>query len=68
MMYWLLQPVAFIIEGVVWFYWGKLRKRLDGRVGYETLNTFERLVGYGWACMWLMWGAPKRDFALLTCT
>jgi hypothetical protein len=66
MWYWMLQPVAFIVEGVVQFVWGKAKTKasfLDVRM----LGVFERLVGYAWVCAWLIWEAPKYSFPLATC-
>lgn len=66
MWYWMLQPVAFIIEGVVQFVWGKAKRRVSF-LDVRMLGVFERLVGYAWVCTWLIWEAPKYSFPLATC-
>lgn len=66
--YWLLQPVGFAIEGVVQFFWAKIRRRTARFLGIRLVNAFERLVGYAWVCAWLMWDRPKNAFPLATCT
>ncbi|KAJ4345734.1 uncharacterized protein N0V89_011869 [Didymosphaeria variabile] len=68
MWYWALQPVAFVLEGVVQFFWGKLRRRIEGPGDAWALNAFERLAGYSWVCAWLIWEAPKHSFPLITCS
>jgi len=67
MRYWLLQPVAFVLEGVVQYYWGKLRRRRLGWVRAGVLAAFERTVGYAWVVAWLVWESPKRSFGLRNC-
>jgi hypothetical protein len=67
MFYWILQPFAFMIEGMVQFFWGKVRRRIEGSVNASMLDVFERVVGYVWVCSWLIWEAPKRVTALMEC-
>jgi hypothetical protein len=67
MQYWLLQPIAFVVEGIVQYYWGRFRRsRLSG-VRPSVLSAFERMVGYTWVCVWLVWEAPKRSHAIRYC-
>lgn len=65
--YWFLQPVAFMIEGVVQFYWGKIRQRIEGKVNSKVLGAFELAVGYSWVCAWRLWDTSKQTFALARC-
>jgi hypothetical protein len=70
--YWLLQPVAFVLEGMVQFLWGKLRRSDYFRKSFswvtpEMMSAFERTVGYLWVITWLLWEAPKRSFAIRHC-
>jgi hypothetical protein len=67
MRYWLLQPVAFALEGVVQHYWGKVRRKRLGVVKPGVLEAFERMVGYTWVVAWLVWESPKRNFLLRHC-
>jgi hypothetical protein len=70
--YWLLQPAAFVLEGVVQAFWGKLkrsglfRKWFEG-MRPEVLEGFEKTVGYTWVLAWLLWESPKRTFAIRHC-
>jgi len=63
--YWLLQPVAFMLERVVQHYWGKARSSL--RVQHSVLAFFERIVGYIWVFAWLIWEAPGQNFSTYNC-
>jgi hypothetical protein len=67
MRYWLLQPIAFVLEGVVQYYWGKFCRRRLGWLSPGVLRVFERSVGYMWVVAWLVWESPKRNFALRSC-
>ncbi|KAL5375751.1 hypothetical protein DPSP01_010983 [Paraphaeosphaeria sporulosa] len=67
--YWLLQPAAFVMEGLVQFVWVKSRCRhLASRyLSVRILEILERLTGYAWVCAWLLWEGPKRSFPMATC-
>lgn len=67
MFYWILQPVAFVIESVVQLYWGKLRRRVEEKLNLRALDMFERTVGYIWVCAWLVWVTTKRRTPLMNC-
>ncbi|KAF2688439.1 hypothetical protein K458DRAFT_148106 [Lentithecium fluviatile CBS 122367] len=67
MQYWLLQPVAFVLEGVVQHCWGRFGRSRLSWVRPSVLAAFERIVGYMWVVAWLVWEAPKRDSAISTC-
>ncbi|KAH7092333.1 membrane bound O-acyl transferase family-domain-containing protein [Paraphoma chrysanthemicola] len=65
--YWMLQPIAFVVEGVVQWCWARVRQtRLRG-VNREVLSGFERGVGYICVITWLLWEAPRRDSAVVRC-
>lgn len=68
MAYWPLQPVAFVVEGIVQTLWRKLRRRrLNGVGRSRMLNLLERAFGYAWVCAFLMWVDPKRHYPLGNC-
>jgi hypothetical protein len=67
MRYWMLQPVAFVLEGVVQAMWWKVRQSWLSGVRERVLVGVERAVGYAWVAAWLMWESPKRSFALREC-
>lgn len=67
MWYWLLQPVAFVLEGVGQQFWGRFRWRWLAWVKPQVLKGFERMVGYVWVFTWLVWEAPRRNYALRYC-
>ncbi|KAF1960938.1 hypothetical protein CC80DRAFT_489168 [Byssothecium circinans] len=69
MLYWMLQPVAFILEAVVQGVWSASggRKAMRKAVGQGALEWFEMMVGYVWVLCWLLWEAPKRTFPLMNC-
>jgi hypothetical protein len=67
MRYWLLQPVALVLEGVVQFLWEKFRRRFLNCVRPGVLGVFERVVGHTWVVTWLLWESTKRSFALAHC-
>ncbi|KAF2636270.1 hypothetical protein P280DRAFT_473121 [Massarina eburnea CBS 473.64] len=69
MAYWTMQPVAFILEHVVQSVWhATLRRSVRRLLGNNgLLNVCERLVGYVWVVVWLLWEAPKRTFPLMSC-
>lgn len=68
MLFWCIQPLSFVLEGVVQYYWRKCRKSsLLSRTSPSILSAYERLAGYCWVVAWLMWCAPKSDFAFVNC-
>ncbi|PVH97735.1 hypothetical protein DM02DRAFT_684370 [Periconia macrospinosa] len=67
MWYWMWQPVAFVLEDFVQGVWGKCRGRVAGWIGARGVKVLERGVGYVWVMSWLVWEAPKREFALANC-
>ena len=66
MIYWILHPVAFILEGVVQASWYGLKRRFRIRIS-GLVDVFERLVGYVWVCAFLVWVAPKHNWPLRSC-
>jgi hypothetical protein len=67
MEHYLLQPVAFMLEGVVQHYWGRFRRNKLSRIQPSVLSALERIVGYTWVLVWLIWEAPMRNFTLIHC-
>jgi hypothetical protein len=67
MRYWSMQVVAFVLEGVVQHYWGRFRQTRLTRARPAVLSGFERLVGYVWVVVWLVWEAPRRNFTIINC-
>lgn len=66
LLYWFMQPMAFVMEGLVQHYWKQWTG--DSTQSPSKIRTvFERLVGYMWAFVWMYWCVPKRVYPLLTC-
>lgn len=65
--YWMLQPLAFVIEGYIEHLWGQVRPFLLRRIHPVLLKIVERVVGYVWVIAWLLWWAPKGKFPLVFC-
>lgn len=68
MLYWMWQPVAFVLEDSVQAIWGSMRGKVVGVVGIKVVKVLERIIGYAWVCSWLIWEGPKRQFALMNCS
>ncbi|KAF2712586.1 hypothetical protein K504DRAFT_488980 [Pleomassaria siparia CBS 279.74] len=66
MMYWMLQPVAFLVEGIVQSLWARFTKRLQW-LHPAVLGAFEMVVGFAWVFSWRIWEAPKRTTSLMNC-
>lgn len=66
-MFWCIQPLAFVLEGVVQYQWKMYRKGMLWWMNGKFVAAFERMVGYMWVVGWLMWCAPKADFAFQQC-
>jgi uncharacterized membrane protein len=67
MQHYMSQPVAFMLEGGVQYYWGRFRRSKLSRVQPSVLLVLERIVGYTWVLAWLIWEAPMRNFTLVHC-
>lgn len=67
MLIWLWQPVAFVLESIVQFFWEKRRAHVERLGGAWSVRVTERAVGYAWVVAWLIWEAPKGSFPLMTC-
>lgn len=67
MKHYMSQPVAFMLEGGVQYYWGRFRRSNLSRVQPSVLLVLERIVGYTWVLAWLIWEAPMRNFTLVHC-
>ncbi|KAH7068390.1 membrane bound O-acyl transferase family-domain-containing protein [Paraphoma chrysanthemicola] len=65
--YWLMQPVAFVVEGLVQWYWAKAMRSKLTWVDKETMTRLETMVGYVWVATWLVWEAPRRNSAIIHC-
>jgi hypothetical protein len=65
--WWLLQPLAFVLEGLVASLWKKLRSDVLVKVHPSALIAFERVVGHMWVFAWLFWSAPKGRLPMLFC-
>lgn len=63
-----VQPVGFVLEGMVQFAWAPLRSRIMMfRRGLRVLSAFERIVGYIWVWTWFFWLYPQRTMVELNC-
>lgn len=62
--WWVMQPVAFIIEELAAWAWKKIMQRYRG---FLVVRAFEGLVSYLWVFGWLFWSVPKRLYPLFTC-
>jgi hypothetical protein len=67
LIFWLLQPVAFVMEGFVVSFWRNRRIHLLIKISPIALAAFERFVGYIWVFVWLFWSAPKGRLPMLFC-
>lgn len=67
MVFWCIQPLSFVLEGVVQYNWKQYRKSSLSWANPSVVAACERVVGYGWVVGWLMWCAPKADFAFQNC-
>ncbi|KAL6708276.1 hypothetical protein ACN47E_003200 [Coniothyrium glycines] len=65
--YWLLQPIAFVVEGLVAYHWKKLRSNWLTKAHPKMVSTFERCAGYVWVFLWLLWCTPKARFPMVFC-
>ncbi|KAL3476718.1 hypothetical protein BJX99DRAFT_258267 [Aspergillus californicus] len=56
-LWYLIQPIAFVIEGAVQFIWYRWRgmSRENSTLG----SVGRRLVGYIWVGLWMFWSASK---------
>ncbi|PVH93046.1 hypothetical protein DM02DRAFT_677091 [Periconia macrospinosa] len=68
MVFWCIQPLSFVIEGIFQHAWRKFRKGSLAWMNPSVLSALERGAGYGWVIAWLMWAAPKADFAFQNCS
>lgn len=66
MVYWILHPVAFVLEGFVQLFWSKIRRRITTERS-QVLDIFEKLVGYAWVFVFLVWVEPKNNSPLRNC-
>ncbi|KAH7408093.1 membrane bound O-acyl transferase family-domain-containing protein [Phaeosphaeria sp. MPI-PUGE-AT-0046c] len=67
MEYWMMQPIAFVLEGGVAWCWGRARRLKLDWASTDMLTAFEKAVGYAWVLGWLVWEAPRREGAVLRC-
>lgn len=67
MEYWMMQPVAFVLEGIVAACWRKIKKENLRGIEAHVLDVLEMTVGYIWVASWLVWEAPRREGAVLRC-
>jgi len=65
--FWCIQPLSFVLEGVVQYNWKQYRKSSLSFVNSTVVAAFERVAGYGWVLAWLMWCVPKSSFAFQNC-
>lgn len=66
--YWMLQPVAFVLEGFVQAAWERCRGQMHlNKSGQRAVLVFERIVGYTWVHAWFCWCVPKRIYPLGHC-
>lgn len=67
LVFWALQPVGFVVEGIVAVRWKKVRRYLLFYVHGVPLAVFERVVGHVWVVIWLLWCVPKGRYPMLFC-
>lgn len=67
LVFWLLQPLAFLVEGIAVSSWKKIRTYMLLYVPQLPLSIFERMIGYMWVVAWLFWCVPKGRFPMLFC-
>ncbi|KAF1979124.1 hypothetical protein BU23DRAFT_595108 [Bimuria novae-zelandiae CBS 107.79] len=67
MVFWCIQPLSFVLEGLVQYNWKQYRKSSLSWVNTSILSAFETAVGYLWVVAWLLWSAPKAAFAFQNC-
>jgi hypothetical protein len=65
--FWLLQPLAFVLEGLVTAYWKRWKARILPGLETKTVARFESVIGYVWVFVWLFWSAPKGRLPILFC-
>ena len=66
--YWMLQPVAFVLEGYVQAMWARCRGRMNlNESEQRAVLVFERMIGYTWVHAWFCWCVPKRIYPLGHC-
>ena len=66
--YWMLQPIAFILEGFVQALWARCRSQISpNKYAQGAVTLFERTVGYIWVFAWFFWCVPKRIYPLQHC-
>lgn len=67
MVFWCIQPLSFVLEGIAQYNWKQYRKSSLWWANPSVVAAFERVAGYAWVVAWLMWCAPKADFAFQNC-
>lgn len=65
--FWLLQPLAFVLEGLVTACWKRWKAWFLPGLETKTVARFETIIGYVWVIMWLFWCAPKGRLPILFC-
>ena len=65
--FWLLQPVGFVLEGLVTSCWRKWKVHPLSVAHPSPVVIFERFVGYIWVFAWFLWCAPKGRLPMLFC-
>lgn len=66
--YWMLQPVGFLVEGVVQGCWRKYRSRMNvGGAKEEWIVMAEYAIGYSWVFSWFFWCELNRIIPLVHC-
>ena len=66
LVFWGVQPLSFILEGVVQSQWKQLKKSSLWWMDQTIMSIFERVIGYVWVAAWLMWITPKSVFGLMS--
>jgi len=64
--FYVVQPLGFVLESLVWFAWAPLRKRVFAP-GSRVPLIFERALGYLWVWTWFFWLYPQRAVAEINC-
>ncbi|KAF2728075.1 hypothetical protein EJ04DRAFT_504692 [Polyplosphaeria fusca] len=68
MAFWLLQPLAFVMEGVVQALWRRYWSTVAlSKRQLQLLHGAEAVAGYCWVLCWFFWVEPKRIFPLAYC-
>ena len=64
LLWWLMQPLAFVLEEAVSQAWKNVMSRYRER---KVVKGFEMVVGWMWVFAWFFWSVPKMIYPLYNC-